>query len=178
MPDSRQHDTASRSANDRQRQKGTPQQSSARDDGRGTSLRDSPMMARLLDALEAGTDIGHFGRLTFVMVARFFLSDDELVKLLAKQPDVDESQAKALVLEVREHDYNPPRRNQIVQWQQRQDFPICPNADDPRACNVYDELRFPESVYQHITAFYEQQVEAHEREHNHDGHDRGAHASA
>ena len=39
------------------------------DDGRSTDLRDSPMMAHLMDALEAGTDIGHYGRLTFAMVA-------------------------------------------------------------------------------------------------------------
>jgi len=28
-------------------------------DARGTSLRDSPMMAHLLDALEGGQDVGH-----------------------------------------------------------------------------------------------------------------------
>ena len=32
-------------------------------DGRSGDLRDSPMMAHLLDALEAGTDVGHYGRL-------------------------------------------------------------------------------------------------------------------
>lgn len=134
--------------------------------GRGTSVQDSPMMVHLLDALTAGTDIGHYGRLTFVMVARFFLPEGEIVKLLQKQPNMDETQAKALVLEVRAHDYNPPQRDQILQWQRRQSFPICPNVDDPRSCNVYDELRFPESVYHHITEYYEQQVEAHEHEQN------------
>jgi hypothetical protein len=39
------------------------------------------MMAHLLDALEAGTDIGHYGRLTFAMVARHFMSEDMLVRL-------------------------------------------------------------------------------------------------
>lgn len=56
------------------------------DDRRSDNLRDSPMMAHLLDALQAGTDIGHYGRLTFAMVARYFLPEDELVTLLAKQP--------------------------------------------------------------------------------------------
>jgi hypothetical protein len=37
-------------------------------DTRSDNLRDSPMMAHLLDALEAGQDVGHYGRLTFVMV--------------------------------------------------------------------------------------------------------------
>lgn len=133
---------------------------------RGTSLQDSPMMVHLLDALKAGTDIGHYGRLTFVMVARFFLPEDEIVTLLEKQPNLDETHAKAIVLEVQAHDYNPPQRNQILQWQRRQSFPICLNTDDPRSCNVYDELRFPASVYHHITEFYEQQVEAHEHEQN------------
>ena len=31
-------------------------------------LRQSPMMAHLLDALDEGTDIGHYGKLTFAMV--------------------------------------------------------------------------------------------------------------
>src|SRR4026209_2943243 len=38
--------------------------------GQSDNLRDSPMMAHLLDALEKGTDVGHYGRLVFAMVAR------------------------------------------------------------------------------------------------------------
>lgn len=132
--------------------------------GQGTNLEDSPMMRHLLDALKAGTDIGHYGRLTFVMVARFFLPDDEIVKLLGKQPGMSDAHAKALVLEVKERDYNPPRRDQILKWQSHQNFPICRNPEDPRACNVYDELRFPDRIYENITHYYEQQVEAHEHE--------------
>ena len=56
----------------------------------GTDLRKSEMMAHLLDALEAGTDIGHYGRLTFVMVARHFLKEEEIVDLLSGQPGEDE----------------------------------------------------------------------------------------
>jgi hypothetical protein len=152
-------------------------QDTRRGAGRSTDLRDSPMMVHLLDALDAGTDIGHYGRLSFTMVARFFLPADEIVTLLAKQPDVDETEAKALLLDVQVHDYNPPRRSQIVQWQRRQDFPICPDADNPRACNVYDELRFPDSVYDHIQRFYEEQVEAREHEAQHDA-QQGPHPSA
>jgi hypothetical protein len=129
-------------------------------DERGTNLRASPMMAHLLDALHQGQDIGHYGRLTFAMIARFFVPDDEIVRLLAKQPGENEDQAPALLLEVQAHDYNPPRRERILEWQARQRVPICPTPDDPRACNVYDELRFPASVYDHIEQFYEQQVEA------------------
>jgi len=33
-------------------------------------LRKNDMMAHLLDALDAGNDIGHYGRLVFAMVAR------------------------------------------------------------------------------------------------------------
>ena len=33
-------------------------------------LQRSPMMSHLLDALERGEDLGHYGRLTFAMVAR------------------------------------------------------------------------------------------------------------
>src|SRR5689334_12383433 len=90
------------------------------------NLRDSPMMAHLLDALEDGKDVGHYGRLVFAMVARHFMDEAKLVKLLAKQPDQDEAQAEALVRQVVARDYNPPRRERIIEWQGQQDFQICP----------------------------------------------------
>ena len=129
-------------------------------DGRSGDLRDSPMMAHLLDALEAGTDIGHYGRLTFAMVARHFLGEDELVRLLANQPGEDETSARALLLQVQGRDYNPPRRERILEWQSQQDFPICPTPEDPGSCNVYSELRFPEGIYDNINEFYQEQAEA------------------
>ncbi len=123
-------------------------------------LRKSDMMAHLLDALDEGKDIGHYGRLVFTMVARHFLDEDELVGYLAKDPDFDEKDVKTLLLEVKAHDYNPPKRNKVLQWQQQQDFPICPNPDDPKACNVYDDLQFPDHIYENIEEYYEEQVEA------------------
>ena len=128
----------------------------AADDGRSDNLRDSPMMAHLLDALEAGTDIGHYGRLTFAMIARHFLEEDELIRLLANQPGHDEREARSLLLQVKGRDYNPPKRERILEWQAQQDFPICPTADDPGSCNVYRELRFPQGVYDSIEEFYTQ----------------------
>jgi hypothetical protein len=132
------------------------------DDARSENLRDSPMMAHLLDALEAGTDVGHYGRLTFAMIARHFLDEDELVGLLARQPGCDEGEARSLVRQVQGRDYNPPKRERILQWQAQQDFPICPTPDDPQGCNVYRELRFPEGVYEHIDEFWEEKAEAQE----------------
>jgi hypothetical protein len=125
-------------------------------EGRSENLRDSAMMAHLLDALERGTDVGHYGRLVFTMVGRYFMPDEELVTLLAKQPDMDENDAQALVAEVKGHDYNPPKRGKILEWQKEQDFPLCPNADDPDSCNVYEELRFPDEVYERIGQYWEQ----------------------
>jgi hypothetical protein len=139
-------------------------------DGRGTNLRDSPMMAHLLEALEAGTDIGHYGRLTFVMIAHYFLPDDELVRLLAHQPGRDETEARSLLRQVEQRGYNPPRRERILEWQAQQDFPICPTPDDPISCNVYRELRFPQEVYDHISDFYEDQTEAAEHPGDQDSH--------
>src|SRR5919202_1535146 len=118
-------------------------------------LRKSEMMAHLLDALEAGQDIGHYGRLVVAMVAHHFLDDDTLVQTLTQDPGIDEEAARALVLQVRERDYNPPRRERILEWQAKQDFPICPTPDDPRACNVYSDLEFPDDVYEDIQDFYE-----------------------
>ena len=133
------------------------------DDGRSEDLRDSPMMAHLLDALESGTDIGHYGRLVFTMIARHFLEEDELIRLLSAQPEQNEPEARALLLQVKGRDYNPPKRERILEWQAQQDFPICPTPDDPGSCNVYRELRFPQDIYDSINEFYVEQAEQEEQ---------------
>jgi len=127
-------------------------------DDRGDILRASPMMAHLLDALEAGTDVGHYGRLTFTMIARHFIDEEKLVELLAKQPDQDETMARALVMQVKAKDYSPPKRDRILQWQAQQDFPIIPHSDDPDSGNVYRELRFPDDVYENINEYYQEKA--------------------
>lgn len=129
------------------------------EDERSTDLRDSPMMAHLLKALEAGEDIGHYGRLTFAMIARHFLAEDDLIRLLGAQPDHNEAEARALLQQVKAKDYNPPKRDRIIAWQREQDFPICPTPDDPNSCNVYSELRFPDGIYDNISQYYEEQVQ-------------------
>jgi hypothetical protein len=123
-------------------------------------LRKSDMMAHLLDALEKGTDIGHYGRLVFAMVARHFMDEDDLVNTLQKDKDFDEAQARSLVAQVQGRDYNPPRREKILQYQQEQEFPIIPNPDDPDSGNVYRDLQFPDHVYEHISEYYEQKATA------------------
>ncbi len=127
-------------------------------------LRQSPMMAHLLDALDRGDDIGHYGRLTFAMIARHFLDRDELVSWLARDGDTDEHKAKSLVQQVEERDYNPPSRRRILKWQGQQDFAICPNPDDPDACNPYRELNIPEQVFEDIEEYREQKFDAGEPE--------------
>jgi hypothetical protein len=123
-------------------------------------LRRNRMMSHLISSLETERDIGHYGRLVFTMVARHFLSEDELVSYLERDPDCDETRARALYRQVQEHDYSPPTRERILEWQSHQDFPIVPRADDPDAGNVYKDLRFPDRVYDHITEYYEQKVES------------------
>ncbi|MGE5141171.1 MAG: hypothetical protein ACM3JD_17010 [Rudaea sp.] len=123
-------------------------------------LRNDAMMAHLLDALDKKKDIGHFGRLVFAMVARYFIDEEELVKYLQKNPGVSEAEAKALVKQVQGRGYSPPRRDRILEWQKQQDFPICPNPGDPDACNVYKDLKFPDEVYEHIEDYREQKAEA------------------
>ncbi len=123
-------------------------------DNLSENLRDSAMMAHLEDALKKGTDIGPYGRLTFAMVARHFMNEDELVSLLAKEPGVSEEDARALVLQVTKKDYNPPKRERILEWQAQQDYQICPNPEDPNGCNVYKELKFPEGIYNRIDDFW------------------------
>ncbi len=118
-------------------------------------LRKNSMMAHLLDSLDAGKDIGHYGRLVFAMVARHFMSEDDLVNELQKDKDFTEEQARSLVEQVQGHDYNPPRREKILQYQSEQEFPIIPDPDDPDAGNVYRDLQFPDGVYEHISDYHE-----------------------
>src|SRR5437588_9587616 len=120
-------------------------------------LRKNAMMRHLLDALDRREDIGHYGRLVFAMVARHFIDEGELCAYLQKNPGVTEVEAHAMSKQLDEHDYNPPRRERIVEWQKHQRFPICPTAD-PDACNVYKDLKFPDHVYEHIEEYYEQKA--------------------
>src|SRR3712207_5374864 len=118
-------------------------------------LRQSPMMKHMLDALDHGGSIGHYGRLVFGMIGRHFVGDDELVELLLKDHDAEEGEVRAMVQQVEEKGYSPPRRERILEWQSQQDFQICPNPEDPDACNVYNELQFPDEVYESIQEYQE-----------------------
>ena len=118
-------------------------------------LRQSAMMSHLLDALERGEDIGHYGRLVFVMVARYFLTDEEVVAQLTRDPDCDEQKAWGLVKQVESRGYNPPKRERILEWMDQQEFPICQDAEDQGACNVYKNLKFPPEVYEKISSYYQ-----------------------
>jgi hypothetical protein len=123
-------------------------------------LRQSEMMAHLLDSLSKGEDIGHYGRLVFVMVARHFLSEAELFELLRRDPDVDEEKARALIEQVASKGYSPPSREKVLEFQSHQQFPICPNPEDPDGCNVYKDLKFPSSVYESINEYHVEKAEA------------------
>ena len=122
------------------------------------ALRQSPMMAHMLDALDNGEDIGHYGRLVFAMIGRHFVSIDELVGLLTQDQDTDEQEMKGLVQQVEEKGYSPPRREKILEYHSQQDFPICPDPDDPDACNPYAELQFPDEVYESIREYREERA--------------------
>ncbi len=124
-------------------------------------LRKSDMMSHLMDALDRGEDVGHYGRLVFTMVARYFMDKDEVLKYLRKSPDFSPEDAERMYDEVSAHGYNPPKRDRILDWQSQQDFDICPSPDDPDSCNVYKDLRFPDEVYDSIGEYYEQKQEAH-----------------
>ncbi len=121
-------------------------------------LKQSQMMNHMIEALENGEDIGHYGRLTFAMVGVYFANDDELVQVMTQDEDADEREVRAMIQQVREKGYNPPNRDKILEWQQKQDFQICPNPDDPDACNVYSELDIPQEVLEDIQEYREEKA--------------------
>jgi hypothetical protein len=122
------------------------------------ALREDSMMAHLLDALDRGEDIGHYGRLVFAMIARHFLTDEEVLAELTKDQDFGEEEARQMLVQVEGRDYSPPRRNRIMEWQAEQEFPIIPNANDPDCGNVYKSLRFSKETYSHIGHYQEEKA--------------------
>ena len=123
-------------------------------------LRKDRMMARLLDDLQAGTDIGHYGRLVVAMIARHFATEDEAVELLANDEDFSPEKARVMVREVIDTGYSPPKREKILDFQSRQDYPIIEDPGNPDLGNVYKTLRFPDDVYEHIEHYREERLHA------------------
>ncbi len=146
--------STSRVAGDPSDESGTPQS------GGVEELRKDSMMAHLLDSLDDGKDIGHYGRLVFAMVARHFLSHDEVLAYMMKDTDFSEEDARVMLRQVEGRDYNPPKRDRILEWQNEQEFPILPNVDDPDCGNLYRNLKFPDEVYKHIGHYQEAKFEA------------------
>ena len=123
-------------------------------------LKKDNMMAHLIATLDSDHSIGHYGRLVFAMVGRHFLEREELGDYLCKDPECDDAQARSLIEQVESRGYNPPKRERILEWMQKQDFPLCPDTNDPTQCNVYRNLDFPKDVYDRIEQFHEQRAGA------------------
>jgi uncharacterized protein YozE (UPF0346 family) len=123
-------------------------------------LKKDEMMTHLIGSLEGGQDIGHYGRLVFAMIARHFIGEEEVIQYLMKDKDGSEEKARGLLEQVKARNYNPPKKERILEWMSQQRFPICNEPDNPDACNVYRNLQFPEQVYQRISEYYEQRAEA------------------
>jgi hypothetical protein len=121
-------------------------------------LRKDSMMAHLLASLEAGKDIGHYGRLVFTMVARHFLAHEEVLRYLTRDQDFSEEQAILMLRQIEGRDYNPPKRERLLEWQTQQDFPILPNPEDPDCGNLYRNLKFPQEIYEHIGHYQEEKL--------------------
>ena len=98
--------------------------------------------------------------MTFIVIARHFVDNEELVGLLTQDRDADEGDIWAMVQQVEAKGYSPPRRDRILEWQSTQDFQISPNPDDPDACNVYSELEFPDELYESIQEYQEKRQTA------------------
>ena len=131
------------------------------DDSEGVAeLRNDSMMVHLLDSLDAGKDIGHYGRLVFAMVARHFLPHAEVLGWMTRDRDFSEEQATLMLQQVEGRDYSPPKRDRILEWQSQQEFPIIVNVDDPDCGNLYRNLKFPDEIYKHIGHYQEKKHES------------------
>ena len=62
--------------------------------------------------------------------------------------------------QVEQRDYNPPKRERLLEWQAEQAFPILPYPDDPDCGNLYRNLKFPDAIYDNISHYQEQKANA------------------
>ena len=60
----------------------------------------------------------------------------ELIAWLERDPEIDRGEAESLFQQMESRGYNPPKRERILDWMSRQEFPICQNPEDPAQCNV------------------------------------------
>jgi len=118
-------------------------------------LRKDRMMSYLMDCLNQGVHIGHYGQLIFAMIAHHFMTEHEVIQYLMKDPSMDVTEAQNMYRQVQAKDYNPPRKEKILEWQSQQQFKIIPDNADSEFGNVYKDLTFPEHVYSHITEYYQ-----------------------
>jgi hypothetical protein len=81
------------------------------------------------------------------------MSQEDLLSWLMRDPDLSEIKATAMLRQVEERGYNPPKRERILEWQREQAFPILPNPEDPDCGNLYRNLKFPDAVYEHIEEY-------------------------
>ena len=94
----------------------------------------------------------------FTIVARHFVDEDELVKLLRQDRDVDEDKARGLVRQVSEAGYSPPLGRHDPRLRGQAGLPDPRQPDDPDAGNVYRDLDFPDEVYESISAYHEEKA--------------------
>lgn len=67
--------------------------------------------------------------------------------------DFTEEEARSLYQQVKSKEYSPPSRDSLLEWQSEQDFQMVLDPEDPDAGNVYQDLTFPEKVYESISSY-------------------------
>ena len=124
-----------------------------------SELRKNDMMAHLLDSLEAGKDIGHYGRLVFAMVARPFPERQPAGEAVDEGQELRRGRREDAGRPGAEPRLQPAQAGEdpAVSWSSRSS-PSAPTPTDPDACNVYKDLQFPEAVYAKINEYYQQKV--------------------
>ena len=79
---------------------------------------------------------------------------------LTLDKDFSHDQALVMLRQVEARDYNPPKRDRILEWQAQQDFLLLPHPDDPDCGNLYRNLKFPTEIYNHIEHYQEEKLHA------------------
>ncbi|HCJ65758.1 MAG TPA: hypothetical protein DHV62_00130 [Elusimicrobia bacterium] len=117
-------------------------------------------LRKMIERLEKKKSIPHYARLLFIMVARFHLSENIIIRILARQPDFSEEEAKEMLDNIKLHDYNPPHCKHILEWMKHtKRYKLCPSKI-PGLCDhpIYKALKFPDRVYESIKEYHEKEL--------------------
>ena len=120
-------------------------------------LKRNPMMRRIIQTMESGQDVGHYGRFIFTVVASYFIGEKEITDLLKRQPEIEDSEeALGFYLQVASARYVMPTSARIRAWdksEEQKNFPLIIQGDR-NSGNLYREIPLPQQALVSVRSYW------------------------